>query len=99
LRRLIVLAALVAIFLLALALPALAQESPSGCEIAHECGEQYLYALPPGYDISTSTSVYAYNPFTSSWGYSDAMWMHQFCYQYVGYYYWADDGSVYWNAC
>jgi len=95
-RKIALLVMVVLIATLALVLPASAQ---SGCELAHECGEQYLYALPPGYDISTSNSVYAYNPFTSSWGYSDAMWMHQFCYQYGGYYYWADDGSVYWNAC
>ena len=85
---------------LALAAPAFASHDPNatGCERAHECGEQYLYALPPGYDISTSTSVYAYNPLFSGWGYSDAMEMHQLCSTNGGYFYWADGGE-YWNAC
>lgn len=68
----------------------------SGCELAHECGEQEARATPTG---NPSMSIYAWNP---NVGYArgfDAQTLMGLCQTYGGYYYLADDSSWYWFAC
>lgn len=93
-KRLVVIAAVVLVAVLAVAPLASAQ---SGCEIAYECGEGQAWAMPDG---QIRASLYAWDPI---FGYAHQVGAYDlvaFCQNYGGYYYYlADDGGWYWNAC
>jgi hypothetical protein len=101
LRRLIVLAALVAVLALALALPAFASHAEPGvdepCDVAHECTHHYAKWLPPGHDLA-SPGVWGWNP-NGEYGYQYVLWLAGFCTNQGGYWYEGSDGAAYWNAC
>src|SRR5829696_516726 len=90
-------AVLVAVLVLTLAVPAFASHDPNatGCEYAHECGDTRY--LPEG-----SPNI----PAIIAWDYLSGQYrsiaqygLAAFCQNYGGYYYMAEDGGEYWNAC
>ena len=86
------------VLVLALATPVFAAHDPqaTGCERAHECGDEQAWAMP---DEQVHTSLYAWDPI---YGYAHEVGAYgivAFCYNYGGYYYMADDGGWYWNSC
>ena len=67
----------------------------SGCERAHECGENLVWAHPMG----QVTPLYAWDPVN---GYAHDTGLYGlvgFCQNYGGYYYLGDDGAWYWFDC
>jgi hypothetical protein len=85
---------LAAMLVLVLAMPsgAFAQ---SGCEIAHECGDTRY--LPPG--SPNVPSVYAWDYLTGQYRPIGQYGLAAFCQNYGGYWFMAEDGGEYWNAC
>jgi hypothetical protein len=92
-KRLMVLAVVAVVAVLVAAPASWAQ---SGCEIAHECGEGQAWAMP---DRQIRTSLYAWDPIFGYAHQVGAYGLVAFCQNYGGYYYLADDGGWYWNAC
>ncbi len=87
--------ALVAV--LALASTAFASHDPNatGCEYAHECGDTRY--LPEG--SPNIPAIIAWDYLTGQYRLIGQYGLAAFCQNYGGYYYMAEDGGEYWNAC
>jgi len=83
--------------LFVLAAPALAQLEHE--TLSEYLGEDYNQYIPPGMDFASANSMYVYNPNTGVYWVGGFYGMKALCYNYGGYYYVADDGGEYWNAC
>ena len=86
----VLLVALVAVLFMVISVPAYAQR---GCELAHECAAEDLpQEIPPG-------SIEVWHPVTGIWDITAPYELPTFCQYFGGYYYIAEGGGEYWNAC
>jgi len=93
--KLLLVAVVVLVF--ALVAPALAQSEHD--TLSEYLGKDYLQYLPPGIDFWSANSMYLYNPNTGAYAVGGFYGMKALCQNFGGYYYIADDGGEYWNAC